>query len=190
MEQSRPRGSTSFPRDVSISFPLTCNLSSYSYSSPSVLLGPGKGRSLHEIIVAIIILPLVLVIRIIPIHPFITPLLLLFLPSLLLLRLGPALPFSSCPKLILTLSIASDFFFRPSTLSLTCRSASWSTCFSTFVLFSRFTIALSRDTTCTERQLLRTLKQTQLTSFDLFVRVKRYLTDCHIACFLTISLDP
>lgn len=43
-----------------------------------------------------------------------------------------------------TLEIASDFFLRPSARSRSCRSASWSTSFSTLVLFKRFTIALSR----------------------------------------------
>jgi len=48
-----------------------------------------------------------------------------------------------------TRSRTSTFFFLPSNRNLSCLSDSWSTSFSTLVLFSLFTIALSRVCTWT-----------------------------------------
>ena len=103
-----------------------------------------------------------------------------------------------------TRSRASTFFFLPSNRNLSCRSDSWSTSFSTFVLFRRFTIALSRVWTWTIISIsppglaeCRVVVNTEeegwderagRTSLDLFIVMKRYLTNCHISWFLDNQL--
>ena len=101
-----------------------------------------------------------------------------------------------------TRSRTSTFFFLPSNRNLSCLSDSWSTSFSTFVLFRRFTIALSRVCTWTAISMclaslnVNTEEESsdeiggmiERTSLDLLIVMERYLTYCHISWFLGCQL--